>query len=72
MSQLFAEECIYGKTYGTTYIYIHIDTAHILLVSVGLAQARPNNVYLYQRQQTRKTQSNLRTSRPCAKRTAGW
>jgi len=30
------------RTYGTTYIYI--DTAHVLLVSVGLAQARPNNI----------------------------
>jgi len=39
MFRLFAEECIYGKTYGT---YIYIDTAHVLLVSVGLAQARPN------------------------------
>jgi len=41
---------IYGKTYGTTYIhiYIYIDTAHILLVSVGLAQARPNYILFVQ------------------------
>ena len=25
-------------------IYIHIDTAHVLHVNVGLAQARPNNL----------------------------
>ena len=41
---------IYGKTYVRnniyTYIqtYIYIDTAHVLLVSVGLAQARPNYI----------------------------
>ena len=34
-------EVIYGKTYGTSTTCT--DTAHVLPVSVGLAQARPNN-----------------------------
>ena len=33
-------EVIYGKTYVRNNIYI--DKTHVLLVSVGLAQARPN------------------------------
>ena len=30
---------LYGMTYGT---YTHTDTGSVLIVSVGLAQARPN------------------------------
>ncbi len=33
----------YGKTYdGYIYIYIYTDALAVLLVDVGLAQARPN------------------------------
>ena len=38
---------IYGKPYVRRiyiYIYIYIDAAEAKLVSVGLAQARPNNI----------------------------
>ena len=40
--RLFAEAFIYSTTYAYVYIYIHTDTAHVLHVYVGLAQARPN------------------------------
>ena len=36
---------IYGKPYvRRIHIYIYIDAAEAKLVSVGLAQARPNNI----------------------------
>ena len=46
MTQEQEPEVIYGKTYvqNNVHAYIYIDTAHVLLVSVGLAQARPNYI----------------------------
>ena len=37
-------ECIYGMTYEYIQTYMHIDTACVQHVNVGLAQARPNYV----------------------------
>jgi len=46
--------------------YIHIDTAHILLVSVGLAQARPNySPYASQFSTYEYTLSPLISNIPC-------
>jgi len=37
-----AEECTYGKTYTCIQTDIQTDTAHVVHVCVGLAQACPN------------------------------
>ena len=39
---------LYGMTYDIyIYIYTHTDSGSVLIVSVGLAQARTNNIELY-------------------------
>ena len=55
---------IYGKPYiRRIYIYIYIDAAEAKLVSVGLAQARPNNAVLFTQVYTSLRETLLFTSR---------